>query len=989
MQRNARIILSFVCALIAPAAVYGQASIAGTVKDPSGAVLPGVTVEASSPALIERTRSVVTDATGQYKIVDLRPGTYAVTFSLSGFSSVKREGIELTGSFVASVSVELRVGAVSETITVTGEAPTVDVQNVTKQRVLTKDILDAIPTSRTTFTALILLPGVITNSPDVGGANALGLPQVYIHGGRQTDTRILLDGATTSNGNQSGASGNFMPNMSSTQEMTVDYAAGMAENPTAGLRINMIPKDGGNMFTGSFFGTGTNSSFQASNFTQELQDRGLTAPNSINYNYDINPSVGGPLRRDQLWYYTAARWVAQVTYAGRQYNLNAGDPNAWTYAPDPSRQAFDKITQRSYNGRVTWQASPKNKFSLFYDDQGRCWCNIYSFAGVPPSPEASSRLEFPVNRLGTVGWWSPVTSRLLLEARFSYRAETFGYTGGQPDGSPPLNLIPVTDQATGIMYRGYGPGGLPFSTQATVLPNVAFAASYVTGTHAFKVGVTDLWESLNVVNNDNPFNLSYRLNNGIPNQLTQRIAPYTQTANVKADIGLYAQDKWTIGQLTLNLGVRYDHYHTYFPTQSLGPSRFAPTTNFTFPEAQWNMLNDIVPRLGATYDLFHNGKTAIRGSAGRYVNGLSLVGSGPYGNAGNPIARISTSVTRSWNDLMFPVGDPRRGNFVPDCDLVSVAANGECSVVSNLNFGKGTASTTYDPEELSGWRRRPYQWEFSVGVQQQLAPRVSLDVGAFRRVYGNFTVTENRAVAPADYSPFSIPAPLDPRLPSGGGYIISGLYDLNPDKAGQVDNFSTLASNYGNQIEHWNGVDVVLNARLPQSAVLQGGVSTGRTSTDNCDVVVHLNNPSPLYCHVDTLFLTQFKLLGAYRVPKVDVQVSSTFQSTPGPAIAANYNAPNALVQPSLGRPLSGGAANVTVNVVAPGTMYGERMNQLDLRLSKILKFGRIRTGLNFDLYNALNGNAVLTLNSNFAVWQQPIGILSARLVKISAQVDF
>ena len=222
-------------------------------------------------------------------------------------------------------------------------------------------------------------------------------------------------------------------------------------------------------------------------------------------------------------------------------------------------------------------------------------------------------------------------------------------------------------------------------------------------------------------------------------------------------------------------------------------------------------------------------------------------------------------------------------------------------------------------------------------------PRVGVDVGYFRRTYDNFTVVDNRAVAASDYSPFSITAPLDPRLPDGGGYVISGLQNLNPNKVGQVDNFFTRARNYGEQYEHWNGVDASLNVRLQKGIMLQGGMSTGRTSTDNCDVVAAVpesatagTSNSPLYCHVDTPFLTQVKLLGSYTVPKIDVQISSTVQSLPGPNITANYVASNALIQPSLGRPLSGGAANVTINLISPGVMYGDRINSMDLRFSKI-----------------------------------------------------
>jgi hypothetical protein len=294
---------------------------------------------------------------------------------------------------------------------------------------------------------------------------------------------------------------------------------------------------------------------------------------------------------------------------------------------------------------------------------------------------------------------------------------------------------------------------------------------------------------------------------------------------------------------------------------------------------------------------------------------------------------------------------------------------------------------------LSGWGKRAYNWQFSAGIQHELMPRVSLDVSYFRTWFGNFIATDNRALGPADFDTFSITAPPDPRLPGGGGHTISGLYDLKPGSFGRAaENFLTFSRNYGKQIERWNGVDITVNARPRAGLTFQGGTSTGRRITDNCEILERLPEAAPLgrpYCRVQENFLTQVKFLTTYRVPRIDVQLSGTFQSLPGPPILANYVATNAVVSPSLGRNLAGGANNVTVGLVAPGTMYGNRINQLDLRFGKILSIGRIRTTANLDLYNALNANPVLTLSPAFATWQHPQSILNPRFAKIVLQVDF
>jgi hypothetical protein len=271
---------------------------------------------------------------------------------------------------------------------------------------------------------------------------------------------------------------------------------------------------------------------------------------------------------------------------------------------------------------------------------------------------------------------------------------------------------------------------------------------------------------------------------------------------------------------------------------------------------------------------------------------------------------------------------------------------------------------------------------------------VSVDVGYFRRWYGNFTTTDNRALDAADFDAFSITAPAHPDLPGGGGNTISGIYDLKPGSFGRpANNLVTFSDHYGKQIEHWNGVDFSINTRFAQGILLQGGLATGRTSTDNCEVRAKLPELAPAtpldHCAVDTDFLTQVKLLGSYEIPRVAVRFSATFQSVNGPAVAANYNVPSAVAAQSLGRPLAGGAANVTVNLVKPGTMYGERLNQLDLRFSKTLRVGRTTANVNLDLYNALNANPVTVQSNDFAIWQRPQGILAPRFAKVSAQLAF
>ena len=993
--------------IVTPAVASAQASITGVVRDTSGGVLPGVTVEAASPALIEKVRVVTTDDSGQFRIVDLRPGAYSVAFTLPGFSTIKREGIELAGSFTATVNAELRVGTVEETVTVTGDSPIVDVQSASQQQVLGQDIIDNIPSSRTHFSLAAMIPAMSTsNAADVGGTNAINLTFLTAHGGRTFDQRVMIDGLSTHNVEGAGQYSGYLPNTGSTQEMSIDYAGGGAEMPTGGVRVNIIPRDGGNTFRGNLFVSGMGGSqMQGSNYDEDLKNRGMAAPSEIRKLWDVNPGAGGPIVNDKLWVYASYRWNGENVYAGGFFNKGAGDPTKWLYEPDTTRRTENWHEQTSFLARMTWQVNPKNKLSFFYDFQYRCLC----FSNLTPttSPEAGGDSQYPYAHFGTVVWTSPLTNRLLFEAGGSIHPEAWrnvSNTWAAGEGS--LNhLVGVTEQSNGQTYRGRT---TPYAEFDATVINARASMSYVTGSHVVKVGFSNSHGTRVRGEYMNPEGVFYRFNNGVPNQITQRNKPDIVKENIN-ELGVYAQDRWTIGRLTASLGVRLDVESIVFPEQYLGPTVFFPQRDISLPAQDWVNWKDLTPRMGAVYDAFGNGKTAVKVSMNKYMQAFGL--QGLFGDGSNPINLMSNTVTRSWNDA--------NRNYAPECDMTSPAANGECGAMSDRNFGQQTNTLTVDPDILTGWGKRGGQWEFSAGVQQEVMRGVSVDVGYFRRWYNNFIAIDNRATTVADYDKYTITAPTHPQLPDGGGYTVGPLYDLNPAKVGVVDDFVTFASNYGKQLEYWHGIDVGVNTRFASGMILQGGLSTGRTVTDNCEVVakspeissglavasgtatvprptgqaVPFGSPTGSgavpYCHLATNFLTQVKALGSYNIPRVDVQTSLSLQNFPGPVLYANYVATNAVVTPSLGRPLSGSATNATVNLIAPGSMYGDRVNQLDLRVAKILMFGRTRTSLSLDLYNLLNVNPVNSYNPNFASWLVPQRILQARFAKLGMQLDF
>ena len=1010
MRLLVRISSVLVVILFTAPAAYAQASITGVARDSSGAVLPGVTVEASSPALIEKTRSVVTSGTGQYAIVDLRPGTYTVTFTLPGFNTVRREGIELTGNFVASVSVDMRVGAVEETVTVSGEAPIVDVTSARRQQTLSDDVIAAIPSSRQYFGLTTLVPALNIQGNDIGGASGPIFSVFQIHGGRRNEGQVLVDGLSM--GFQGMGVSFYVPEVGTAQEVTFSLSGGLGEAPTGGPQMNIVPRAGGNMFSGSVFVTGANGAMQGDNITQEIRDAGLTGRNELKKLWEVNPALGGPIRHDRLWFYGTFRHQGnRQLVAGMFENRNAGDPTKWTYDPDSSRQAVDDGTWKNGSLRLTWQVTPRNKVNVWWDEQTVCQHCIGGgsrtglvFAGGIQSPEAHGRTEGFPQRMAQATWSSPASNRLLLEASLGLGPDI--QFGGLQKNPYDKTLIRVTDQGGLIPNLAYRAA---FWSRPRGLTRVAQGSlSYVTGSHNAKFGGRYHYNDSLGVNFYNDSQRSYTFLNGSPTQLTMYGNHDVRQLVTQGMASLYAQDQWTRGRLTLQGGVRFEHLSAEFPDQQIGPNLFIPI-GITFSARDSGVgVKDIMPRMGAAYDLFGNGRTAVKMSLGRYVTPTNSTEA--YAAGQNPVSRVALMTNRAWTDS--------NRNFVPDCDLLNPALNRECGPWSNQNFGKEVFTTTYDPDLLTGWNKREYSWDWTMAVSQQLAPRVSVELSYARRVWGNFQVTDNRAVGPADFDPFTIAVPQDARLPDGGGYSLQ-FYDVKPAKFGQFDNFITFADNYGKQIYHFNGIDLNVNARFPFALTLQGGFSTGNMTEDDCEVGERLPEIyippggggtlsanqstaqwSRTYCHRESGYLTHIKGLATYTVPKIDVLVSGTFQSKPyvganfpsvaSQAIPANSVTGNAAIAPSLGRPLAGGVPVTVLGLVKPGDKYGDRLNQVDFRFGKLLRFGGTRTLVALDLFNAFNTNTTDVYQTVYGpTYLNPASIMAARLAKISAQFDF
>jgi hypothetical protein len=400
---------------------------------------------------------------------------------------------------------------------------------------------------------------------------------------------------------------------------------------------------------------------------------------------------------------------------------------------------------------------------------------------------------------------------------------------------------------------------------------------------------------------------------------------------------------------------------------------------------------DISPRVGAAYDLFGNGKTAIKASAGRYVDLESTI----VGNENNPAVALSASTTRTWNDV--------DRDYVPDCDLVTPVANGECGPSTNRNFGTPVIIRRYAADVLEGWGVRPYNWQISASLSHELRPNLGLEVSYFRGWHGNFRATQNRAVSAADFDAFCVTA-------DGGGYQVCNNFDVKPSKFGQTDFFVTQASHFGEASKVYSGMQAVVNGRFGQGGFFTGGVAGGRTTWDSCafrsrpDVTVALpgfgalpTTQAPQYCHATSSWSadTQVKFTAGYTL-RWGIQTAAVFQNLPGVDSPVTLLVPNATAAATLGRNLSAcGAtaactASIIVPITAPLSTAEERQTQLDLRFSKRMSVGQTQVRPRVDVYNVLNANSVQSLTTRYGpTWLTPGEILSGRLVKIGVQLEF
>ncbi len=640
-------------------------------------------------------------------------------------------------------------------------------------------------------------------------------------------------------------------------------------------------------------------------------------------------------------------------------------------------------------------------------------------------PEASSCQCLPYQWVGNVKWTSTLAPQLLLESGWGLYNVEWDYTN-QPD--VPITTFRINDQTTGRTFAA------PTSQQRNISSLHSYTAklTWVTGTHSLSGGLNGNLGSYQVITTRGNGDVSVMRYGAIgvgapgadatgygPNQVTLNL-PTDNFNKIDGDNGFWVTDRMIYKRATITAGLRLDWFMGSVGDSAILPNKWADSATYEgFGDApNWR---DISPRLGFAYDLFGNGKTAVKVGASKYLNAETVNTAGSV----NPINTLTSSQALTWTDINGDHTIFNPDGTVQDKDLKNGNPTQDelAPIPPSSTFGQLVPSTTItDAKVRDGFGVRGYSWEFSAGVQHELLPRVSVSFNYYRRPTNlNDVSTDNVNVGPSNYiGPYCATVPTDPRLPQGGGWQLCDIYQQSPASflipTQNVQTFTKTHLENANsslkRITYNHGYDLTVNARTTHGTIVQGGINADRSINDTCYLSV-LASPqnsqvNPItgerFCRTVTPFRPDVKLIAAQSLPWWDLQLSATYQRTPGPPrlatwtinqAVANQNGWTITTAPG-STPAQIAAATTSFSLMHTGQQYEDPLNQVDLRLAKHINMGVKRLQINVDLYNALNSSWVYTQNNtlgtNYAIsstWLRPAQILQARMFKIGGQFDF
>lgn len=908
MRSMLRVLLSFAFAFT-PAAATAQlttGTISGTVQDSSGAVLPGVTVTLVRPGVIGANQTTVTDQRGIYQFTRLVPGTYGVRAELAGFTPIARENIFVNADATVRSDLQMAVGGLSDVVTVSAETPLLDTTSTLTQTVLERQVLDKIPSGNDLWSIGRAVPGVIMTTYDVGGSNSYQASFPTSHGSVAAENKYLIDGMDVSSANFVGAGILTYYDTMMFEEVNYQVGGASAENSQGGVVMNMVTRTGTNQLRGSVMMSGSNRHLQSSNVTPDLR-RDLLANvpakvlaanpdiqpgNKILDMYDTSFALSGPFMRDRFWFASTLRLQSLN-------QLQIG-----SYNPDGS-QAIDDNKIKNGSAKVSWQASQGNQIHFTFNRNLKYRYHRRD-GGTFVEDRASTLQDQPTN-VYQAKWTSVMSPKMIVDVSSSLQK---GVTPSreqnqvQPGDIPRLDLVTLVSSVAAPTYS--------LNPQYKGVLNAS--TSYFAGQHDIKTGyqfVRGMSRRSAYSMSHYPAGLLARYRNDVPDSVLVYNAPY-DTRSYFHEHAVFIQDKWTPGRrVTVNLGLRLQKSFGWTPPVCQPENIFIAGQCFDEVRGFPDYL-DLAPRFGLVYDVFGDGKTALKFAANRYH--LSI--GGGFIDRLNPVTLKSEQ--RAWTD--------RNRDLVPQLDELG----------PGTGFNLGTTNR-YDPDV-----KRARSDEFSVELERQIVGDIVLSVGYTHRRIRDQVGPRNVAVPLDSYIPLQV-------IERVSGQSVT-VYNQDPSTRGRFD---VLWDNAPELDTDFNGVDISFNRRLKNRWMLMGGVSLGRNIGDTYSETSDLNNPNFTFRRGVTQYDVPvgFKVSALYELP-YGLQLSGKAQHFSGFPEAHSVLVTSQTVALT--------QVSQSVRVTETGETRLPSVNMIDLRVSKWISLGgntRIEPAL--DVFNVTNANAI------------------------------
>ena len=850
------------------------------------------------------------------------------------------------------------------------------------------------PTARTIQGLGQLVPGVTFDQPDVGGSRAMQQTYFFVRGSGSAQTVVMVDGLMT-NGLMGDGAVNAYHNEAMTQEAVYMTSGGNAETMTAGVNLNLVPKDGGNRFTGGIKYAKSPADWQGDNLTDELKSFNVRAVDKVSNFYELNIEQGGPILKDKLWFFGAYRKARYDKPIANTFDLptNVPAPAGLRRVPRQHRQLrtghlaredgqpdrpphVAGVAAQQVRGLLRPRAAPaRRRHEQRHRSRARRrWCGTRR-SSRPVRPSTPRRCR----------------RACCFESGFSFNRERYDnlYQPGilaernTPDW---YRNVRKNDLSTGFLWNASSAQLGNYPDRYTVMS----ALSYVTGAHTVKVGGIYGWGIYRRYNNANG-DLYQTYNNGVPTQVTVLNTPLEVQENMDGQFAVYAQDSWRFSNFTFNYGIRYDRVAQSIVGQKAQVGRFANVPAYDdFKVPTWS---DFSPRTSVVWDIFGNGKTAVRAGFNRFMTAQTT----GFARLYTPTALTTQNLP--WTDV--------NGDDIAQGERGCTFGTAGCEInFANLpaNFGLRALSTP-DPDI-----QRPGQYTFNLGVTQEVLGRLTLTAEWYHNRFTDITERNNVARTFDSYTPVSVVSPLD-------GSVITA-YNVKPEFRAAVQNVDTSDKDIK---RHYNGFELGYNARLPRGARVFGGFNLEKTLADTCSVGTDPN--LQLYCDQwdsGIPWSKQFKLAGTYPLPFFGLTASASLQSLMGYVIGTRaipygvftfgtgFDVPNGQgtfwqITPTTryaanctgpcrpGELVVPGLNSTTLNVLlmAPETEFMPRYNQLDLSLSKTFTVRGIRVSPKVDVFNAMNSDrwsSVTTAQFGTATYLQPSTIMQARLIRVGIE---